>query len=82
MCIRDSSRILEIDSEDESALWERAECHFEEKKLGDSMGDIHRLLALNPGNQRARKFKAKILEKLDTRESGINVQIKNKKFEQ
>jgi len=62
------SRILEIDSEDESALWERAECHFDEKKLGDSMGDIHRLLALNPGNQDARKFKAKILEKLDTRE--------------
>jgi len=62
------SRILEIDSEDEAALWERAECHFEEKKLGDSMGDVHRLLALNPGNQKARKFKAKILEKLDTRE--------------
>ena len=62
------SRILEIDSEDQAALWERAECHFEEKKLGDSMGDIHRLLALNPGNQNARKFKAKILEKLDTRE--------------
>ncbi|MDG1545726.1 MAG: tetratricopeptide repeat protein [Candidatus Poseidoniia archaeon] len=62
------SRILEIDSEDQGALWERAECHFEEKKLGDSMGDIHRLLALNPGNQKARKFKAKILEKLDTRE--------------
>ena len=62
------SRILEIDSEDETALWERAECHFEEKKLGDSMGDVHRLLALNPGNQKARKFKAKILEKLDTRE--------------
>ena len=62
------SRILEIDSEDQAALWERAECHFDEKKLGDSMGDIHRLLALNPGNQKARKFKAKILEKLDTRE--------------
>ena len=62
------SRILEIDSEDETALWERAECHFEEKKLGDSMGDIHRLLALNPGNQKARKFKAKILERLDARE--------------
>ena len=62
------SRILEIDSEDQAALWERAECHFEEKKLGDSMGDIHRLLALNPGNQKARKFKAKILEKLDARE--------------
>jgi tetratricopeptide (TPR) repeat protein len=62
------SRILEIDSEDQAALWERAECHFEEKKLGDSMGDIHRLLALNPGNQNARKFKAKILEKLDARE--------------
>ena len=62
------SRILEIDSEDEAALWESAECHFEEKNLGDSMGDIHRLLALNPGNQKARKFKAKILEKLDTRE--------------
>ena len=62
------SRILEIDSEDQAALWERAESHFEEKKLGDSMGDIHHLLALNPGNQKARKFKAKILEKLDTRE--------------
>ena len=62
------SRILEIDSEDQAALWERAECHFDDKKLGDSMGDIHRLLALNPGNQKARKFKAKILEKLDTRE--------------
>ena len=62
------SRILEIDSEDEGALWERAECHFNSKNLGDSMGDIHRLLALNPGNQKARKFKAKILERLDTRE--------------
>ena len=62
------SRILEIDSEDENALWERAECHFNAKSLGDSMGDIHRLLALNPGNQKARKFKAKILDRLDTRE--------------
>tara|TARA_Y100001970_G_scaffold261180_1_gene344032 strand:- start:1262 stop:3106 length:1845 start_codon:yes stop_codon:yes gene_type:complete len=62
------SRILEIDSEDERALWERAECHFNSKNLGDSMGDIHRLLALNSGNQKARKFKAKILERLDTRE--------------
>jgi len=32
------------------------------------MGDIHKLLALNPGNQKARKFKALILEKLDTKE--------------
>ena len=62
------SRILEIDSEDESALWERAEAHYESKKLGDSMGDIHKLLALNPGNQKARKFKAMILEKLDAKE--------------
>ena len=62
------SRILEIDSEDEIALWKRAEAHYESKKLGDSMGDIHKLLALNPGNQKARKFKAQILEKLDTRE--------------
>ena len=62
------SRILEIDSEDEIALWERAEAHFESKKLGDAMGDIHKLLAINPGNQKARKFKAKILEKLDAKE--------------
>ena len=62
------SRILEIDSEDEIALWERAEAQFEAKKLGDAMGDIHKLLAINPGNQKARKFKAEILEKLDTRE--------------
>jgi len=62
------SRILEIDSEDEIALWERAEAHFEDKKLGDAMGDVHKLLAINPGNQKARKFKAQILEKLDTRE--------------
>ena len=62
------SRILEIDSEDEIALWERAEAHFEAKKLGDAMGDVHKLLAINPGNQKARKFKAQILEKLDTRE--------------
>ena len=62
------SRILEIDSEDEIALWERAEAHFETKKLGDAMGDVHKLLAINPGNQKARKFKAQILEKLDTRE--------------
>ncbi len=62
------SRILEIDSEDEDALWERAETHFETKKLGDAMGDIHKLLALNPGNQKARKFKAMILEKLDAKE--------------
>ena len=62
------SRILEIDSEDENALWERAEAHYGSKKLGDSMGDIHKLLALNPGNQKARKFKAMILEKLDTKE--------------
>jgi len=62
------SRILEIDSEDEGALWERAEAHYEAKKLGDAMGDIHKLLALNPGNQKARKFKALILEKLDTKD--------------
>jgi len=36
--------------------------------LGDAMGDIHKLLAINPGNQKARKFKAQILEKLDTKE--------------
>ena len=62
------SRILEIDSEDEGALWERAEAHHESKKLGDAMGDIHKLLSLNPGNQKARKFKARILEKLDSKE--------------
>ena len=62
------SRILEIYSEEEHALWERAEAHYESKKLGDSMGDIHKLLALNPGNQKARKFKAMILERLDAKE--------------
>ena len=62
------SRILEIDSDDEAALWQRAEAHFEINKLGDAMGDIHKLLALNPGNQKARKFKASILEKLDEKE--------------
>ena len=62
------SRILEIDSDDEVALWQRAEAHFEINKLGDAMGDIHKLLALNPGNQKARKFKASILEKLDEKE--------------
>jgi superkiller protein 3 len=62
------SRILEIDSEDENALWERARAHYNSKKLGDSIGDVHRLLAINPGNQKARKFKADILEKLDTKE--------------
>jgi len=68
LLIMSLSRILEIDSEDEIALWERAEAHFKDKKLGDAMGDVHRLLAINPGNQKARKFKAEILEKLDTRE--------------
>ena len=68
LLIMSLSRIIEIDSEDEMALWERAEAHFEAKKLGDAMGDVHKLLAINPGNQKARKFKAQILEKLDTRE--------------
>jgi len=68
LLIMSLSRILEIDSEDEIALWERAEAHFKDRKLGDAMGDVHRLLAINPGNQKARKFKAEILEKLDTRE--------------
>ena len=68
LLIMSLSRIIEIDSEDENALWERAEAHFEAKKLGDAMGDVHKLLAINPGNQKARKFKAQILEKLDTRE--------------
>jgi tetratricopeptide (TPR) repeat protein len=68
LLIMSLSRILEIDSDDEKALWERAEAHFETKKLGDAMGDIHKLLALNPGNQKARKFKAMILEKLDAKE--------------
>lgn len=68
LLIMSLSRILEIDSDDEKALWERAESHFETKKLGDAMGDIHKLLALNPGNQKARKFKAMILEKLDAKE--------------
>ena len=31
------SRILEIDSEDERALWERAECHFNSKNLPNSL---------------------------------------------
>ena len=68
LLIMSLSRILEIDSDDEKALWERAEAHFETKKLGDAMGDIHKLLAINPGNQKARKFKAMILEKLDAKE--------------
>ena len=68
LLIMSLSRILEIDSEDEVALWERAEAHFESKQLGDAMGDVHKLLAINPGNQKARKFKATILEKLDDRE--------------
>ena len=68
LLIMSLSRLLEIDSDDEEALWERAETHFETKKLGDAMGDIHKLLALNPGNQKARKFKATILEKLDAKE--------------
>ena len=68
LLIMSLSRIIEIDSDDEKALWERAESHFETKKLGDAMGDIHKLLALNPGNQKARKFKAMILEKLDAKE--------------
>ena len=68
LLIMSLSRILEIDSDDEEALWERAETHYETKKLGDSMGDIHKLLALNPGNQKARKFKAMILDKLDAKE--------------
>ena len=68
LLIMSLSRIIEIDSEDEIALWERAEAQFEDKKLGDAMGDVHKLLAINPGNQKARKFKAEILEKLDTRE--------------
>ena len=62
------SRILEIDSNDERALWERAQVHFDTKKFGDAIGDIHKLLAINPGNQKARKFKSEILEKQDTRE--------------
>lgn len=68
LLIMSLSRIIEIDSEDEIALWERAESHFKDKKLGDAMGDVHKLLAINPGNQKARRFKAQILEKLDTRE--------------
>ena len=68
LLIMSLSRILEIDSDDEDALWERAETHYETKKLGDAMGDIHKLLALNPGNQKARKFKAMILDKLDAKE--------------
>ena len=68
LLIMSLSRIIEIDSDDEKALWERAEAHFETKKLGDAMGDIHKLLAINPGNQKARKFKAMILEKLDAKE--------------
>ena len=62
------SRILEIDSNDERALWERAQVHFDTKKFGDAIGDIHKLLAINPGNQKARKFKAQILEKIDDKD--------------
>jgi hypothetical protein len=29
------------------------------------MGDLHKLLALDPGHRKARQFKALILEKLD-----------------
>ena len=58
----------------------KSRCHFDEKNWG-TQWETSSLLALNPGNQKARKFKAKILENL-IRESGINVQIKNTKFEQ
>ena len=59
------TRILEADPNDVRALWERADQHYQSKQMADAMGDLHKLLALDPGHQKARQFKALILEKLD-----------------
>ena len=59
------TRLLEADPDDARALWERADQHYQSKQLADAMGDLHKLLALDPGHQKARQFKALILEKLD-----------------
>ena len=58
------TRILESDPENARALWERADLLYQDGSLSEAMGDLHRLLALNPGNQKARRFKSLILEKL------------------
>ena len=58
------TRILESDPEDISALWERADLLYQDGSLSEAMGDLHRLLALESGNRKARQFKALILEKL------------------
>lgn len=58
------TRILECDPENERALWERADRLYQGGDLSEAMGDLHRLLALDPSNQKARQFKALILEKL------------------
>ena len=59
------TRILEADPDNARALWERADQHYQSKQLADAMGDLHKLLALDPGHRKARQFKALILEKLD-----------------
>lgn len=58
------TRILECDPENERALWERADRLYQGGDLSEAMGDLHRLLALDSSNQKARQFKALILEKL------------------
>ncbi len=58
------TRILECDPENERALWERADLLYQGDDLSEAMGDLHRLLALDSNNQKARQFKALILEKL------------------
>ena len=58
------TRILESAPENARALWDRAALLYQARSLSGAMGDLHRLLALDPGNQKARRFKALILEKL------------------
>ena len=70
MMIMTISRILEFDTENEEALWNRSELNYRLKKYTEAIADIHTLISVNPQHKKARQFKALILEKIN--EKGWN----------
>ena len=70
MMIMTISRILEFDTENEEALWNRSELNYRLKKYTEAIADIHTLISVNPQHKKALQFKALILEKIN--EKGWN----------
>ena len=70
MMIMAISRILEVNGDNQEALWNRSELNYRLNKYTEAIADIHALIAINPQHTKARQFKALILEKIN--EKGWN----------